>query len=425
MRTRIALLLAVLLLMTLGSAATAQDVSLEMWIAASPEELEAVEAQVQLFRDANPGITVTVSAQPEYDTQLQTAFAAGDYPDVFYVGQGKFVEYVEAGVLYNGNDMIENPDGLYPALRNTFTYDGSLYCPAKDFSTLAIQYNRDMFDAAGLDYPTADWTWDDLRAAAIALTNENQVGLIANADLDRWYAFYVQAGGHLYDEEGNFIFEADPALQALQLYADLHQGGYAATSADLGAGWPGEAFGQGKGAMTLEGNWIISYLLNNFPELNWGAAEMPIGPGSAMSEEMGEMAGRGTLTFTVCLAVGANTEFPTEAWSLVNFLTGEEGAALVAETGFGPMPSRPSAAQLYIDSFTMRAEGTGLDASTLTAFTEGGNYAVAPIMPPGFQPFRDELNQGIQAVIDGTDTAEAVVENVAGVAQELIEEAGG
>jgi ABC-type glycerol-3-phosphate transport system substrate-binding protein len=62
-------------------------------------------------------------------------------------------------------------DDFYPSLREAFTYDGTFYCPPKDFSTLALQYNIDMFDAAGLDHPDEDWTWEDLEEAAAALTN--------------------------------------------------------------------------------------------------------------------------------------------------------------------------------------------------------------------------------------------------------------
>src|SRR5690606_20556159 len=94
-----------LVFLAIAMGVTAQDsVTIDFAIAASPAELAAVEAQVAAFEAANPDINVVVTALPEYETQLQAAFASGEYPDVFYVGQAKFAEYAEAGVLASAAD---------------------------------------------------------------------------------------------------------------------------------------------------------------------------------------------------------------------------------------------------------------------------------------------------------------------------------
>ncbi len=388
----------------------ADAVKLKYWIAASPEETKAVQAQVDAFQKANPDITVEVTAPPEYDTQLQQAFASNDYPDVFYVGQSKLAEYAKAGVLaVPSKDNLTNVEGLYPSLHDTFVYNGKFYCPAKDFSVLALEYNKDAFDKAGVAYPTDKWTWDDLLNATKKLSSKDMAGLIFNADLDRWYSLYVQAGGKLYDDKGNFTLDKDAATAAFKFFQDLHTAG-AKSSTDVGAGWPGEAFGQKKGAMTLEGNWIISYMLNNFPDIKWGAAPLPMGKQ------------KGTLTFTVCLAVGANTKHATEAWKLVNFLTSDAGAKMVAETGFGPMPSRSSGADLFNNSWEKRSDKTGFDWKTVGAYPTSGSFAVAPITPAGYQLYRDELNKTLQALLDGKKTPDAAYTDISKVITELAAE---
>lgn len=396
-----------------GSAAAQDAVTITLaGHGSSPAEEEALRAQVAAFEEANPGITVDLQIVPEYDTFIRAAFASGDYPEVFYVGQDALDEFADAGVLAPATDMVTDLDDVYPSLVNTYTYDGTFYCVAKDFSNLALQYNTDYFDAAGLEYPTADWTWDELRSTAQALADsgtlpEGTVPLALNADIDRFLAFYVQAGGTLYDEEGNFVFasegaNAEAATAALDFFVALNQDGLAATGQDLGAGWPGEAFGQGTAAMTMEGNWIIQYLFDQFPDTNWGVTELPAGPG-----------GEGTLTFSECYGVAADNEYPEESFALVNYLTGPEGAQMLAEGGFGPMPTRLSAAEAWLEA---RGEEYG------AAFVAGGEYAVAPALPPGFQPFRDTLGNGIAEAFEGNASTEDIIEDSTEVAAELIEE---
>jgi multiple sugar transport system substrate-binding protein len=399
----------VLLVLAFASVVAAQEpvtITL-MGHSSTPAEDETLNEQVALFMEENPNVTVDVQLVPEYETVIQTAFASGDYPEVFYVNQNRLAEYANAGVLAPVEDNVEDLEDIYPSLINTFTYQGALYCVPKDFSNLALQYNRDIFDEAGVEYPTADWTWDDLRAAAEQITEATgQPALALNPDIDRWFAFYIGAGGQLYDEEGNWVFASeganrDAAIEALQAYASLYQDGLSATAQDLGAGWPGEAFGNGSVAMTIEGNWIIQYLIDTFPDLNWGVAEVPAGPG-----------GEGTLTFSECYGVAADNEHPEESWALVNFLTGAEGALRVAEGGFGPMPPRMSASDAWLEN---RGE-------EFEPFVAGGEFAVAPITPPNFQEFRDTLSNGIQQLFSGNAAAEDVVDDATEVATELLEE---
>jgi len=395
------------------SLVAAQDtVTLTLAIAASPAEADAVQLQIDAFQEANPGITVNVQALPEYDTQMQTSFASGDYPNVFYVGQSKLAEYADAGVLAPADENISDVEGIYPALVTTFTFDGTLYCPAKDFSVLALEYNKDLFDAAGLEYPTADWTWDDLSAAAAELATDDVAGFVINPDIDRWFALYVQAGGTFYDADGNFVFgqgdvNSQAALDAINFIVDLYTSGAARSSSDLGAGWPGEAFGRAQTAMTMEGNWIIGYMLEQFPDINWGVTQLPAG------------SAEGTLTFTVCLAVAADNTHPDESWQLVNFLTDETGAAAVAAQGFGPMPARPSAGAAYVESWAARTEGTGVDNMDFQAFVDAGEVAVAPITPPGFQEFRAALGNALLEAVNGNMTAEEVLAETIAVIEDL------
>lgn len=398
------LLIALLLMNSVGvnnKVTRAQDVTLTLmgW-SSSPAENDALQAMVDAFEEANSGITVDLQLVPEYDTTLQAAFVSEAPPNVFYVDSSRLPDFVDAGVIAPAEDNIENPEGIYPSLLDVFTIDGTLYCPAKDFSTLALQYNRDMFDAANLAYPTADWTWDDLRAAAEALTTDDVVGLVVPPELPRLLPFLYQAGATVLSEDQTEVtLTSEEANVAMEFVLGMIEDGIAAVPGDVDAGWGGEALGKGTVAMAMEGNWVIQAMLDSYPDINWGVEELPAGP-----------AGKATMAFTVCYGVAADNDHPAESWALVNFLTGEEGALMVAESGFGVMPARPSAADAWLAT---RGE-------EYAAFVTGAEYAHRWQFPIGFGEFIDAFNSAFVEAADGNLTAEEVLEDASEVADEVL-----
>lgn len=381
------------------------EISLMGW-SSSTLENDALMAMVDAFMEANPDITVDVNLVPEYDTTIQAAFASGDPPNVFYVDSSRLPDWAEAGVLAPGNDLIEAQDDIYESLREAFTYEGDFYCPPKDFSTMTLQYNKDMFDAAGLDYPTPEWTWEDLRNAAEALTGEDEegnlvLGLVTPPNFERWLPFLYQAGGSVLNEDWTEVtFDSPEALEALEFYVNLVLDGYAGPPSMVDAGWGGEAFGQGRVAMAMEGNWVIQYLLDQFPDLNWGVTELPTYYDGT----------RATMVFTVCYGVAAENDHPEESWRLVNFLTGPEGAMMVAEAGFGVMPARISAAETWLAS-----RGEEYEAFVLSA-----EYAHKWQFPVGFGDVFDTFNAGLQQAFQGDMLPEDVISETAAVAEEVL-----
>lgn len=413
MRKFLSLALAVMLVFTLTSLAIAQDevnLVLAGW-SSNPAEDAALEAALALFMEQNPGINVEFVPSPDHTVTMQTAFASGDYPEVFYVDSSRLPDWAGAGVVAPADGNIEDVEGYYESLIDIFTIDDTLYCPPKDFSTMALQYNKDLFDAAGVAYPTADWTWADMQAAAetIAGANENVLGLVTPPNLERWLPFLYQAGGALFDEAGNLTFDSDATREALGLYVGMVNDGIAGPPSAVDAGWGGEAFGEGRVAMAMEGNWVIQFLLENYPELNWGVTELPSGP-----------AGKATMAFTVCYGVGADNEYPEESWALVNFLTGPQGALFVAESSFGPMPARPEVADAYLETWVPRAEGTGFAAEDVQAFVDGVAYSYPWQLPVGFGQFTDAFNAALQQAFDGQITIDDMIFEATLVAEELL-----
>ncbi|MGH9247183.1 MAG: ABC transporter substrate-binding protein [Acidimicrobiales bacterium] len=341
----------------------------------SPAEDAELQGIIDAYNEQSDN-DATLNIVPEYDTTLQAALAGGDPPDVFYLNDQRLPDLVEAGALAPAEGQVENDDDFYPSLRDAFTYDGTFWCPPKDFSTLALQYDPDALAAAGIDPPT---TWDELARAAEALTTPDRVGLVIGAEYPRWGAFIFGAGGSVTTEDyAEMTIDSAEVRTALEFLRDLHADGFARTASELDAGWPGEAYAQGKAAMTIEGNWIIGFLRNDFPDREWAVAELPSGP-----------AGPATMAFTVCYAVSANAANPDASWDLVNFLVGAE-QQLEYTRQFPVMPSRQSITEEWLAA-----------NADLEPFIAGADYAHPFQFAPGFQGVLDTLNDGIQGMPPG------------------------
>ncbi len=375
------------------------ELTLMGW-SSSDAENSRLQEMVDTFNAANPDLNVTLNQVPDYDTALQTAIAGGSPPDVFYIDSFRLPDYVEAGALQPIGDQMDDADDFYPSLRQAFTIDDTFWCPPKDFSTLGLQYNTDMLDAAGLEYPTADWTWDDLRAAAEALTDaDNGVyGMTLSADFARMIAFLYQSGATVTNEDFTAMtLDSPEALAAAEFYIGLVTDGFAAQPSDLDSGWPGEAFGKGQAAMAIEGNWIAPFLNDQFPDLNWGLTEMPAGPG-----------GDATMAFTVCYGVAADAPNPEASIRLANWLTGAEGMA--QWTGLGlAMPTRQSLSDGWLAQF-----------ADLEPFLAGAEYARPWQFRPGFQDVLDTINAGLQQAFTGTYTADQVLSEAQEVGNDVL-----
>lgn len=315
---------------------TSSDDALTVMIGSSGEaETTAVEDAVAAWSDES-GTDASVTAASDLGQQLSQGFASGEPADVFYLSTESLAGYASNGSLLAYGDRLENKDDFYPSLVTNFTYEGDFYCAPKDFSTLQLIINTDMWAAAGLTDDDIPTTWDELTTVATTLTTGGQVGLTMSGEYARVGAFMVAAGGNLMnDDSTEATADSDANVEALTYLQGLLQGGQLQFAADLGAGWGGEAFGTGKAAMTVEGNWITGALQNDYPDVNYRVAELPAGP-----------AGQGTLQFTNCWGIAADSPNQEAALDLVQYLTGTDQQLAFSEA-FGVMPSIQSAADQW------------------------------------------------------------------------------
>ena len=273
-----------------GEETSAGPASLEVLIGSSGQaETDAVTAAADAWAEES-GNEANVQAAQDLNQQLSQGFAAGSPPDVFYVSSDIVATYASNGSIEPYAEDMENADDFYPNLKEAFTVDDTYYCAPKDFSTLALIINQDAWTAAGLTDDDVPTTWEELQTVAKTLTTGSQVGLSTSTEFQRLGAFMEQAGGGL-EEDGKAAADSEANVEALDFVKQMHDEGTYRWASELDAGWGGEAFGSGKAAMTIEGNWIKGALTNDFPDVDAVFAPLPEGPGGPGHADLHQLLG--------------------------------------------------------------------------------------------------------------------------------------
>jgi len=322
------------------------------------------------------GVNAEVVVASDLNQQLSQGFSSNDPPDLFYLSTDQMAAYAATDSLEPYAESLSNADDFYPNLREAFSYDGQFMCAPKDFSTLALIINSDIWTDAGLTDDDIPTTWDELTAVAEQLTTDDQVGLAYGPEVQRIGVFMAQAGGAFIDDDGTTaVVDSAENAEALQYVKDQMAAGTFSFSSDLGAGWGGEAFGNGLAAMVIEGNWIQGAMTNDFPDVNYVVAELPAGP-----------AGEGTIQYTNCWGMAALSDNIPGATSLVEYLTTSESQLAAAEA-FGVMPSVESAAEEWKAAFP-----------ELAAFIDGAEYAINLPSQPGTGDVIGDFNAQLETL---------------------------
>src|SRR5579883_796709 len=290
----------------------------------TPAEDALVQSNLKKFEQLHPNIHINWSPIPgDYPTKMRANVASGTVPDVFYLQPSMSSEYISSGKLLNlspymARDGVKASD-YYSALLNPFTCtNGEVFGLPKDWNSLGVFYNKQMFQAAGLAEPGANWTWTDLQNDAQKLTKNagspNAVyGIVLSADLSRWGAFLLQAGGSVLSKDGTqAAFNNQAGIQALQYYDSFFKNHTGAMPTTVGAPWNGDAFGKQRAAMVIEGGWLIPYMASTYPSVQYGIAPLPVAPTGK----------RADLIFTNAWAAYSGTKHPDAAWQLIKYMTG-------------------------------------------------------------------------------------------------------
>ncbi len=316
---------------------------------------------VQEFEAAHPDIDVedtnvaTTGGQNYYD-KLTAAFAGGVAPDVFYVRPGTDRRFVIGGYVYDIDPLVNrdratvNPNDFLPPQRAELTYRGKWWALPYDFSVMGLYYNRELFDKAGVAYPSESWTWNDFLAAGRSLTvrPEGNAGgarqwALANPSSAFGGQFsegvYLSFGGPLFDEEGLRAVANNPGvIRALTVLQEIGQSRLAILPGEADI-W--QAFFGGQAAVLVDGSWD-TIVIRQRAKFDFDVAMLPAGDG-----------GRRVVTGTGgAWAISAQSKQVEAAWEFVKWLTSPAAARTLIVEPTRSLPPRQSLLRAWAEQLT-------------------------------------------------------------------------
>lgn len=241
-------------------------------------------------------------------------------PDVFWMHSNEVQKYMENDILMDLTDRIASSEKLemdkFPEdIKNLYSWNGKTYAIPKDVDTIALFYNKTMFDEAGLSYPDDSWTWDDFYDAAVKLTKEDgsQYGTAMNPsnEQDGWMNIIYSMGGKvLTDDKKASGFDDPNTIKAMEFVQKLVDNVMppATVMAETGTD---VLLGSGKIAMLSQGSWMVpQFKEHEYISANCDVAVLPKDPTTG---------NRVSLYNGLGWAVSAKTKNPDAAWQLVEW----------------------------------------------------------------------------------------------------------
>ena len=326
-------------------------------------EQQIYRDSIERFKEICPSVTVNYEPIPaDFQTKLKAQMAGGTAPDVFYVDDQLMTAFGASGQLLALDETMAEAGtsrgDFIPSLLTIFTMGGKTYGLPKDWGTLGLIYIPEVLDEAGVDYPTTDWTWDDLRTAAKAITdNTDYGGFCQNADWARFAPWVFSNGGaYATDDFGSATLDTPEVKDMAQAVLDMYDEGSLIQASDVGAGWCGEAIGKKLVGLTLEGGWMVNFMRQNYPDQDWAAVLVPQGPVT-----------RADVIFTNAIGVNAATKYPKAAAAFTIFVTSRENQAEIVKTGFA-YSTHPDQVDLVVDANDKAIAGGGVLPNSRVAY---------------------------------------------------------
>ena len=336
MKKFIALAMAVLMVLSMMSFAAADDQTLTVvtWDATTTPYLIA---QKEAFEASHPGVTIEYVdvASQDYAVKTTTMLAGGDTSDIFMVKEiTDNLKWQEAGYSEPLNAYMEASGydvSGFAGIEGSYAIDGQQYALPFRSDFWVLFYNKDLFDAAGVAYPTNDMTWDEYADLAIKMTDADKG--VYGTHYHTWLSAVVNwdvADGVNTLIDGNY----DDLAYYYDLYNKIEEAGACMAYTELeaaGLHYSG-AFGNGNIAMMPMGYWYGSTLIANIASgeynvKNWGITAVPHAEGVAAGSSFGNLTG------VMMNAKSANKDL---AWEYMAWLAGEEGSQATASVGARP-----------------------------------------------------------------------------------------
>lgn len=271
-----------------GSLDPQAEVTITMWHGQTAEAAKILGSLADEYESAHPNVTVeTASGASTTDELLQkisAGFASDNYPDITYAYGSWATELGLSGRTLDiagsiGDAEVDWADFPEAARKTATVEDRVIGFPAV-VGNLGLIYNKDLFDAAGLDYPTNEWSWEDFRSAALALTDTEKksfgTAYPVNGSEDTtwrlWPQLWQNGGEILNDDQTEAAFDSDAGVAALTYWQQLAQEDGSVYLDQNGERY-GPLFNSGAIGMLITGPWVLYDLKQQ--DVNYGVTFLP------------------------------------------------------------------------------------------------------------------------------------------------------
>lgn len=402
------------------AADTEENVHLSMAFWAEQSEIDRLDQLLEIWKADHPNVTLdyTYCAGPDYPTKLQVWFSSGKAPDVIRMSRDIFSPFASEDLFADLTPYLEasgSADCWDENLLDIFDFDGELLSLPYMYSNYVIAYNKDIFDEANLEYPTADWTETEFVELAKTLTSGEGPEKTYGMWFGGWVCELVRAlygEPKMYDTE-NMVMQAtnnEKFKAAFQLLGDLHKDGYCSNEVTKTTTTGGFVTGKYAMAIAMTGD-IASYQKQIGDNFKWDIVELPISEtyDTRWNTNM-RLQGFG---------MSKTTEHPELAYDLIEYMTTNyEVQKAVDEDGVG-IPALTE----YLESEEFKTNYGGGVAYNKEAFVNMAKVGTSWEYAGIWADINDTLTSEFNAYITGATDIDTALDNLQKKGEAVIEAA--
>ncbi|NRF95722.1 sugar ABC transporter substrate-binding protein [Paenibacillus frigoriresistens] len=368
---------------------------------------DVMKKSIEIYKKDHPNVDVKVTYTPwaDYWTKLKTSLAGKSGPDVFWMNGPNIYTYASMGLLKDVQPLIkaDNLDTTQytKALVDLYSYKGNLYGLPYFLDSVGLYYNKEIFDKAGIKYPDATWTWDNVKEAGAKLTDKSKgiYGFVAPiANQNGYYNFVHQAGGFIINpDKTKSGFDAPGTLSAFNWMSDLMKQGISPTGQQQLETEPRQLFGSGKAAM--------------FPGISVNAPELYKMLGDKLGvAPLAQGKQKASIVHGLSWVMNKNTAHEKEAWELIKVLSGKDGEKLLADSGFS-IPALKGTEEGWVKS---------IPSLNLKVFVDSLEFGVSYPVSKSTAQWQDIEAKEIQDAFLGKKSFDEATKNIATKMNEIL-----
>jgi len=372
------------------------------------DNTQYLEEMKNVFEEQNPDIKIKIETVGfgDYFTKLMTLIAGNNPPDAFELNYENFYTYAKKGVLLDLAQPMEkvgfDESNINEMALKAFQADGKQYGLPFSFSNVILIYNKDLFDQAGAQYPTLDWTWQDELEAAKKIRELDPMtfGIYQPIQFWEFYKTVRQNGGSLLnDDKTEFTLNRKENIETLQFMVDrVQKYNVMPNDAQLAGMGDWDLFISGRLGMVVTGIWALPTFIKDC-DFNW---DIQVEPGNIA---------KSTHFFSNGVVISKDAKNKEEAFKWINFLSSSREVAKIRIDAGWELPAVTY--QDILDDYISQTPPENREA-----VFESLNYLVTPPVIENIGEMTDIINRYLEEARYGEKTPEEALD----AAQKELEE---